>query len=74
MCHGPPLGPIDPTFAPRAASLRAEQHNLRLVVDPDQDDDDRRRGAVRRFKSLLADVEADQKLADLEQRRRADAA
>ena len=54
--------------------LRAEQHDLRRVVDPDQHHDDRRRRAVGRFQALLADVEADQELADLEQRGSAHAA
>jgi hypothetical protein len=56
-------------FGPDMRELSAEQYDLRGVVDPDQDDDDRGGRAIRRFKSLLADVKADQELADLEQRR-----
>jgi hypothetical protein len=60
-------------FCADMREFRPEQYNLRRVVDPDQDDYDRCGGAIRRFKSLLADVEADQELADLEKRRRTDA-
>ena len=61
-------------FGADMRELSTEQLNLRRVVDPYQNDDDRCRSAIGRFKPLLANVKANQELADLEQRSRADAA
>src|SRR5689334_300150 len=63
--------PIDASACPplplaHVRELRAEQHDLRAVIDPDQDHDDRGRGTVGGFQSLLADVEADRESADVE--------
>src|SRR5712671_3345766 len=57
-------------FGLDASEFRAYQHQLRRVVDPDQQNDEGRRGAIGRFEALLADVEPDEQLADLEQGRR----
>ena len=49
--------------------LGAEEEDLRRVVDPDEDDDQRAGGAEARGDAALADVQADQELADREQQR-----
>ena len=49
--------------------LGAEQEDLRRVVDPHQQHDQRAGGAVARGDAALADVQADQRLADGEQQR-----
>src|SRR5688500_994792 len=51
-----------------------EQYELGGVVDPYEHDDERSRRAKCRFQTLLADVKADQKLADFKERSREDAA
>ena len=50
-----------------AREFRAHQE-LRRVVHPDQQNDERGRRAIGRFEGLFADVEADEHLADLEER------
>ncbi len=45
----------------------AHQEDLRRVVDPDEDDDERPRCAVARGDAAFADVQADQELADGEE-------
>ena len=49
------------------ADLGAEQDDLRRVVDPDQQHDERCGRAVRRFQTLAADVPGDGELARLKQ-------
>src|SRR3977135_796873 len=52
----------------RIGEFSAEQHELRRIVNPDQHDHDRCGGTIGRFEPLLADVESDQELAELEER------
>ena len=48
--------------------LGAQQHDLRRVIDPNQQNNERGRRAISRGKRELADINADQQLAELEQR------
>jgi hypothetical protein len=49
-----------------AGKFCAHQHDLRRVVHPDQNNDERSRRAKARFKTLFPYVEADQEFADFE--------
>src|SRR5258708_20733555 len=53
-----------------AREFRAHEHELRRVVHPDQQNDEGGCRAIGRFEGLFADVEADEQLADLEERGR----
>src|SRR4029453_4329245 len=51
----------------RLRQLGAEQEDLRGVVDPEHQDDQRTRGAIGRVRDRLTEVPADQRLSDGEQ-------
>jgi hypothetical protein len=57
------------TLGISVGDLGAHQDDLRGVVDPDQHHDDRCRGSVSGFKPLLSDIEANSRLAQLEEKR-----
>src|SRR5829696_4310442 len=51
----------------RLRQLGAEQEDLRGVVDPEHQDDQRTRSAIGRVRSRLTEVPSDQRLSDREQ-------
>lgn len=53
-------------FGKGVSDLRANQYYLRRIVNPDQDDNNRRRSSVGGFQSLFADVKADGGLTEFE--------
>ena len=61
-----PLLKSVPLFCARVGKFRTEKDDLRRIIHPDQNDDDRCRRAVSRFKALVADVKPNQKLSELE--------
>lgn len=51
----------------RFRKFSAQEHDLRRVVDPDEDNDDGRRRTKSGFQTLFADVKSDGELTEFEQ-------